>query len=131
MKKKISFLTFVAFLFVFGFGTGHAQATDITGTWVGETAVPDAPEPDKLTLVITKNEGKYKILFSDTYGYADETECDNVEYTDGELSLTFDISDGYSVQTIYVKLKVEGDEMTGHWENDEGEASDIKLKRKK
>lgn len=131
MEKKTSVLTVLAFLFVFCLVAGQARAEDITGTWVGETAVPDAPEPDQITIVITKEEDKYAVLFSDTLGYADETECDNVVYENGELSLSFDISDGYSVQTIYVKLKVEGDTMTGHWENDEGEAADIKLTRKK
>ncbi|MGB2906658.1 MAG: hypothetical protein WBB73_06140 [Candidatus Aminicenantaceae bacterium] len=47
------------------------------------------------------------------------------------MTLHFDISDGYETQTIYVTLNVEGDSMTGAWENEGGEGAEIKLEKKK
>jgi hypothetical protein len=130
MKKIISFAVLGAFLLaapvVF-----LAQDVDITGTWVGETYVPDATEPDQLTLVFAKKDGKWAGTFSDTQGYASEAECEEIKIDGRTVTLHFDISDGYETQTIYVTLNVEGDSMTGAWENEGGEGAEIKLEKRK
>jgi hypothetical protein len=130
MRKTIAVLALAAFVLA-PTGWMMAQGTDITGTWIGETSTPDAPEPDKLTLVLSKKDGKLVGIINDTLGYASDTECDNLTFEGGELKLTFDISDGYEVQTIYITLKVEGDTMTGYWENDGGEGAEISMKKQK
>jgi hypothetical protein len=130
MRKAIAVLALAAFVLAPS-GWMMAQKTDITGTWIGETEVPDAAEPDKLTLVLSKKDGKLVGIVSDTLGFASDTECDNLTFEGGELKLTFDISDGFEVQTIYITLKVEGDSMTGHWENDGGEGAEISMKKQK
>lgn len=130
MKKIISFAVLGAFLLAAPVIL-LAQDVDITGTWVGETYVPDATEPDQLTLVFAKKDGKWAGTFSDTQGYASEAECEEIKIDGRTVTLHFDISDGYETQTIYVTLNVEGDSMTGAWENEGGEGAEIKLEKKK
>lgn len=130
MKKISGVLAVMALAFLF-WGPVLAVSSDITGTWIGKTEVPDAPDADQLTLVISKKEGKYLGILSDTMGYASETECDNFVVEENELSFSFDISDGYAVQTIYIKLKADGDSMTGYWENEAGEGAEISLSKQK
>ena len=130
MRKTIAALALAAFVLAPA-GWIMAQGTDITGTWIGETDTPDAVEPDKLTLVLLKKDGELVGIITDTLGYASETECDNLTFEGGELKFTFDISDGYTVETIYITLKVEGDTMTGHWENDGGDGAEITMQKQK
>ena len=130
MRKSITCAALLVFLLASS-GWMLAQEPDISGTWVGETYVPDAPDPDKLTLVFAKKEGKWTGTFSDTMGYASEASCEDIVIEGQSMSFHFDISDGYDVQTIYVSLRIEGDTMTGAWENEGGEGAEIKLERKK
>ena len=129
--KKISAVWAMMALICLSSGAVLVVSSDITGTWVGETEVPDAMEADKLTMVISKKEGKYQGIISDTLGYASETEGDNFVLNENELSFSFDISDGYEVQVIYIKLKVDGESMTGYWENEAGEGAEISLVKQK
>ena len=130
MKRNVTFAALLVFLLASS-GWMLAQEVDISGTWVGETYVPDAPEPDQLTLVFAKKDGKWTGTFSDTMGYASEAECEEIKIEDHSLTFYFDISDGYEVQTIYVSLLIEGDSMTGAWENEVGDGAEIKLEKKK
>jgi len=131
MKKTSTLLALTAFVLALSGGILASSASDITGTWVGETNVPDVFEPDMLTLNIAKKEGSYVGTISDSVGYASETQCENLTFEDNQLKFTFDISDGYSVETIYITLKVAGDTMTGVWENDAGDGAEITMQRKK
>ncbi len=130
MKRNVTFAALLVFLLVSS-GWMLAQEIDISGTWVGETYVPDAPEPDQLTLVFAKKDGKWTGTFSDTMGYASEAECEGIKIEDHSLTFHFDISDGYEVQTIYVSLRIEGDSMTGAWESEIGDGAEIKLEKQK
>ena len=131
MRRLTALLTLVSFVLLFAGGLAYAGQKDLVGTWVGETEVPDAPEPDKLTIVFALEDGKLTGTFTDTLGFANETPCEDIKYEDGNLSFHFDINDGYATSPIYVTLKVEGDNMTGYWENEEGQSSDVKMQRKK
>jgi hypothetical protein len=128
MRKSIALTT--AALVLFAFGWILALQSDITGTWVGETAVPDALEPDILTLVLETKEGKLVGKVSDSMGYAEDTECLDIKYEKNELTFYFEITDGYDVQPIYISLKIEGDSMVGTWANDAGEGAEVTLKKK-
>ena len=129
--KKVAFFAVLAVFLLAAPSVIQAQDVDITGTWIGETYVPDAAEPDKLTLVFAEKDGKWAGTFSDTMGYASEAECQDIKVDGHTVTLYFEISDGYDVQTIYVTLQVEEDSMTGAWENDGGEGAEIKLSKKK
>jgi hypothetical protein len=131
MKKMTAWLAIAGMLLLFVGGLTYAGEKDLVGTWIGETGVPDAPEPDKLTIVFAMKDGELTGTFTDTLGFASEAPLEDIKYEDGSLTFHFDVSDGYDTFPIYCTLKVEGDSMTGYWENDGGESSEIKLERKK
>jgi hypothetical protein len=130
MKRNVTFAALLVFLLATS-GWMLAQEVDITGTWVGETYVPDAPDPDKLTVIFAKKEGKWTGTFTDTMGFASDAPCEEIKLDGTSLTFHFEITDGYDVQTIYVALTVEGDSMTGAWENEGGEGAEIKMEKKK
>lgn len=131
MKKMTAWLTVTSLVLFFAGTLAYAQEKELVGTWVGETEVPDAPELDKITVVFDMIDGKLTGTFTDTLGFASEAPCEDIEFEDGNLTFHFDVSDGYDTFPIYCTLKVEGDTMTGHWENDGGESGEVSLKRKK
>jgi hypothetical protein len=109
----------------------QAKQPDLTGTWEGTAEVPDIVDLDKLTMVLEKAEDSYSGTLTDTVGYANKTNLENVAFAEGKLSFSFQIFDGTSFQTIYVVLTVDGDKMAGAWENDQGESGNIFLERAK
>jgi hypothetical protein len=124
MKKMMVFL--VVFMAWMAFGAD----IDLSGTWKGETEVPDAPEPDKITLVLKKDNSGYVGKISDTLGMADGVECEDIELKGSELTMNFLITnfEGEYVR-IYVKTKVEDNTMTGYWESEDGNSNTVKLVR--
>ena len=128
MKKTISTFALIIFIFTMSCGISFCQDIDISGTWVGETEVPDQGT-DELTLVLEKKEGEYTGTTSDFLGMLDETECEDIEFKDSNLSFNFSIYDGESTMTVYITLTVEGDTMTGYWETEDGGTGSIKLKK--
>ncbi len=126
MKKSTS--TFALIIFTLFCGISFCQDIDINGTWVGETEVPDQGT-DEITLVLEKEEGEYIGTISDSLGMLDETECEDIEFKDSNLSFNFSIYDGYSTMKVYITLTVEGDTQTGYWETEDGSTGSIKLKK--
>ncbi len=131
MKKATSFMALLAFLLAFSSGISFSQKVDITGTWKGETEVPDAPEPDKLTLVIEKIEGKYTGTISDSMGMLQDAKCEDIELKDNTLTLNFLVFTGEEYLSVYTTLTVEGDKMSGYWETEDGSSAAIELERSK
>lgn len=131
MKKATSFMALLAFLLACSSGISFSQEVDITGTWKGETEVPDAPEPDKLTLVIEKIEGKYTGTISDSMGMLQEEKCEDIELKDNILTLNFLVFTGEEYLSVYTTLTVEGDKMSGYWETEDGSSAAIELERSK
>jgi len=131
MKKTASALTLFAFLLVFSFGMSFSQQADLSGTWVGSTEVPDAVEPDKLTLVLKKEEGKYSGTITDSMGMLQDTEIEDVEFKDNTLTFTFQVDTGEEYLTVSASLTVKGDKMSGYWETYDGDSASIEMERKK
>lgn len=125
-KKAFPSLSVLVFLLTIGFAFG-LQA-DISGTWVGETEIPDQGT-DEMTLVIEKSGEDYTATLSDSFGMVTDAECEDLEYKDNTLSFTITIFDGYSDMTVYITLKVEGDAMTGHWETEDGNTGEINMEK--
>lgn len=105
-----------------------AANVDLSGTWVGETEVPDAPEPDKVTLVLKQVDGEYEGTVTDSLGMADEADCEDIELDGNKLTMNFEIinPDGEYIR-IYVTMTVEGDTMKGYWESEDGNSSSMEL----
>lgn len=128
MKTKTSILTLSMFFLVMTSGFVFGFQTDISGTWVGETEIPDQGT-DEMTLVIEKSDGDYAATISDSFGMLMDTECEDLEYKDNTLAFNISIFDGYSDMTVYITLKVDGDTMTGHWETEDGNTGEITMEK--
>lgn len=130
MKKLLTLMSLISFVLVVSSGLIFGQDVDITGTWVGETMVPDDPEPDQLTLVIKKDDGEYTATASDSFEMFKEVECGDFELDDNKLTFNISFEQDYETVTVYLILTVDGDTMTGHWETEDGNSAPIELEKK-
>ena len=130
MKRTVSILSLLAFLLVLSYGISFCQEVDLSGTWEGTTEVPDAMEPDQITLILEKIDGEYSGTISDSLGFAEEAELEDIEFKDNTLTFSFTIFDGFEYSTVYTTLTVEGDKMSGSWETEDGNSAPIELERK-
>lgn len=130
MKKITMSFTLTALVLTAVSGLMFGQSVDLSGTWVGETEVPDEIEPDGMTLVITKEGGEYSAKISDTMGMLDNTVCEDIEFKENELTFNIEVNTGEEFLTVYLTLKVEGDTMTGFWESDDGATGSVELTKK-
>ncbi len=130
MKKITLFFTLAVFVLVAASGLMFGQSVDLSGTWVGETEVPDEIEPDEMTLVITKENEEYSAKISDSMGMLNNTECEDIEFKENELTFNCEVDTGEEFLTVYITLKVEGDTMTGFWESDDGSTGSVELTKK-
>jgi hypothetical protein len=129
MRKFFFVLTFVTFILALFSGFAFCQGDDISGTWVGETEIPEQGT-DELTLVLEKAGDSYTATMSDSFGMLMDAECEDLEYEDNILTFNFSIYDGYSSMTVYITLKVDGNTMTGQWETEEGDTGAVNMEKK-
>jgi len=130
MKKVTPIYVLAVLVLVVTSGLMFGQSVDLSGTWVGETEVPDAIEPDGMTLVITKEDGEYSAKISDAMGMLENTECEDIEFVEDKLTFNIEVNTGGEYLTVYLTLKVEDNTMTGFWESDGGETGPVELKKK-
>jgi len=128
MRKKASALTLLMFALAMTSGLVFSYEVDISGTWFGETEVPEQGT-DEMTLVIEKTDGDYTATISDSFGLLMDTECEDLEYKNDTLSFNISIFDGSSDMTVHITLKVEEDTMTGHWETEDGNTGEITMEK--
>jgi hypothetical protein len=131
MKKSSSIFVFLVFLLALFAGTPFCQQVDLSGKWVGQTEVPNAAEPDKLTVVLEKKEGGYKGKISDSMGMLQDTELEDLEFKDNKLTCNFLVNTGESNLKVNMTLTVEGDKMKGNWEAEDGSSGSVELEREK
>jgi len=130
MKRTASLLAMIAFLLILSYGISFCQEVDLSGTWEGTTEVPDAPEPDQLTLVLEKIDGEYSGTITDSLGFAEDAELKDIEFKGNTLTFNFTTFDGFEYATVYATLTVEGNKMSGNWETEDGNSSTVELERK-
>jgi hypothetical protein len=128
MRTKTSILTLSLFSFVLISGFAHGFQVNISGTWIGETEIPNQGT-DELTLVLEKANGGYTATISDSFGMLMDAECEDLKYENNTLSFNINIFDGYSDMTVFISLKVEGSTMTGYWETEEGQTGEITMEK--
>lgn len=127
MKKILHIITLVVFIVSLTGGVALAQA-DLSGTWKGATEVPDIGE-DEITLVLVKKDDSYTGTLTDSAGMAEESELEDVEYSEGKLTFNFTIYNGSEYMQVSCSLTVEGNKMTGHWETEDGSSGSIELEK--
>lgn len=130
MKNLPIIFSVFVFLFAVSNGLSYSQDVDLTGTWVGQTEVPDQGT-DEITLVLEKTDGEYTGTASDTLGLVQDAECEDIEFKDGTLTFHFSIFDGYEYMTVWMNLKVDGDKMSGYWEVEDGTTGAVEMERVK
>lgn len=131
MKKLESILTLSAFLLILFTGAALSQEANLSGTWTGETTVPDEFEPDKVTLILEKTNGEYKGKVTDAFGFAMEAELKDVEFKENQLTANILVFTGEEYLKINFTLTVEGDTMKGRWESEAGDSATIEMHREK
>lgn len=129
MKKLTSILVVFVFIFTLSSGFSYCLGDDISGTWVGETEIPNQGT-DELTLVLEKAGDSYTATLSDSFGMLTDAECEDLEYKDNVLTFNFSIYDGYSSMSVYITLNVDGNTMAGKWKTEEGDTGAIEMEKK-
>jgi len=130
MKNLPIIFTVFVFLFTVSNGLSYSQDVDLSGTWVGQTEVPEQGT-DEITLVLEKIDSEYTGTASDSLGMLEDVECEDIEFKDGTLTFHFSIFDGYEYMTVWMNLKVDGDKMSGYWEVEDGTTGAIEMERVK
>jgi len=130
MKKINMFFMLAVLVLAATSGLMFGQSVDLSGTWVGETEVPNAIEPDEMTLVITKESGEYSAKLSDSMGMLDNTECEDIEFVDNKFTFNCEVNTGEEFMIVYMTLQVEENTMTGFWETEEGETGPVEMTKK-
>jgi hypothetical protein len=102
-------------------------AEDPAGLWIGTTEVPDQGT-DQVRLAISRIDGGYGGLMTDSLGVVSGEALRDVEFADGVLTFGFSLTDGTAMT---MKLKVTGEKMAGEWHHPEGDAGAIVFERKK
>jgi hypothetical protein len=108
-----------------------SQQVDLSGTWEGTAEVPNAVEPDKITLILEKKDGQYAGTISDSMGMIQNAELKDVEFKDNKLSFGFTVFTGQEYMPVKMTVTVEQNKMSGNWSTEDGGAGRVELERKK
>lgn len=130
MKKAFSILAIFVFLFTLSFLRGLSQGVDLSGTWKGTTEIPDLQDVDEITLILTRTAEVYKGTISDSFGFAQNEEIEDIEFEDNNFSFSFAIFDGAEYMRVFMNLTIDSeDSLSGYWELEDGSSSSIELKK--
>jgi hypothetical protein len=107
------------------------QNSDLSGTWVGETVVPNSSDKDGISLILKKDGASYSGTISDIMGMISGASLENVKFENGTLSFQFNA--GPTGQTIRISttLKLSNDKLVGSWTDDQDDTGSLELARKK
>jgi hypothetical protein len=112
--------------------TALARAQDLSGTWTGETVVPDSTDKDLVTLVLKKDAASYTGTLTDSMGMANAAILEKVAVAKDALTFEFVITTGSGEAVrIRVALKISGEKLVGSWESDDGATGNLEMSRKK
>ena len=111
-----------------GAGAGAQGASDLSGTWIGTTLVPDVGE-DPVTLELKREGNTYTGRCTDAAKVVVAPEITNVAFKEGTLTFDIGVAGGGGTIAVHIMLKVDGDTMAGRWVTDDGESAELKLAR--
>ncbi len=129
MKRITSILSFLAFLLILSYGISFCQEVDLSGTWEGTTEVPEEAELDQITLTLEKIDEEYSGTFTDSLGFAQDAELEDIEFKDNTLTFSFTIFNGFEYAMIYATLTVEGNKMSGNWESEDVSSGPVEFEK--
>jgi len=130
MKKRVYSILLAAALAISA-SPAFSQSLDLSGTWVGQTVIPDVADKDQVTLVLAKEGESYSGSVTDSMGLANESPLEKVEFKDNTLTAEFVIFNGEENVRIYMTLTVKGERLVGEWQSEDGDTGPLDLERKK
>jgi hypothetical protein len=125
--KSLHVLLLVAVIAAAWLAAPLRAAEDPAGLWIGTTEVPDQGT-DQVRLAITRIDGGYGGLMTDSLRVVAGDALRDVQFADGVLTFGFSLTDGTAMT---MTLKVTGEKMAGEWHHPEGDAGAIVFERKK
>jgi hypothetical protein len=129
--KRAMILAVPAVLLALMAGLLLGQNTDLSGTWVGDTVVPNSPDKDGVTLVLKKDGASYSGTFSDSMGMANEVALQNIKFDKDTLTFEFVVFVGEAGLRISTTLKISGEKLVGSWVSEANDTGALELSRKK
>jgi len=129
--KHVTWMLFLGLLFMPAIAQLPAQDQDLSGTWVGSTAVPGMEERDNLTLVLKKDGSSYSGTLSDSMGMLTEAVLEKVKVDMGAISFEFLAQTGGGPVRIRSTLKASEGKLVGSWESEGGDTGALEFVRKK
>ena len=130
--KGLFLLALISLTTVFSAAPLPGQGLDLSGTWVGETVVPNVVDKDHVTLVLKKDAGSYSGTVTDSREMAQDSPLEDVKFENDTLTAQFMIFNGSDYVRIWMTLKVSGEKLIGSWKNPTGSSTGpLELERKK
>jgi hypothetical protein len=107
------------------------QNKDLSGTWSGETVVPNAPDKDVITMVLKKAGDSYTGTISDSLGMLNGTPLEKVKFEKDTLIFEFIVSTGGQEIRARTTFKISGEKLVGSWETEDGATGPLEMTRTK
>jgi len=132
MKKAILSLASLVLCLAVIIPLAALPASDISGIWTGKAGMNDGGT-DPLTVTLKKDGKKYAGTIVDEMGLMPEgTALKDVSLQGNNLKLSFQAKENTTIMIIKVSLTINGETMTGRWEDEEhGSGGSVELARKK
>jgi len=129
--KHVTWMLFLGLLFMPAIAQLPAQDQDLSGTWVGSTAVPGMEERDNLTLVLKKDGPAYSGTLTDSMGMLTEAVLEKVKVEKDTISFEFLAATGGGPIRVRSTLKVSEGKLVGSWASEQGDTGALEFARKK
>jgi hypothetical protein len=133
--KRGTILMFSALLMAFPATSLFGQTTDLSGTWVGDTELPNSTGTSHVTLILKKADASYSGTI--TLGNAKDAAIENFAFED-EDTFNFEFVMPSGANKIRVKVKLDiiddvllGKKLMGGWVVEDGSYGSLDLQRSK
>ncbi len=132
MSRKNRFLVLAALCAAWIIPLAAQSIPAIGGVWTGKVVLGNGTT-DPISVTLKKDGQSYTGTIVDELGYMPEgTEFIDVTLKGNDLSLSFKANGGGGIVVIKSTLTVNGDTMTGRWDDEQyGESGTVELARKK
>ncbi len=107
------------------------QAKDPSGTWVGDTVVPNSPDKDIITMILKKGGDSYSGTISDSLGMLKGTPLEKAKFESDTISFEFVVTVGTDQVRVSMTLRMSGEKLSGTWESEDGSRGTLELSRTK
>jgi hypothetical protein len=121
----------LAIFLLWGAALSFGQNKDLSGTWYGETVVPNATDKDVITMVLKKAGDSYTGTISDSLGMLNGAPLEKARFEKDTLSFEFVVLVGGRDIRTRTTLKISGEKLVGSWETEDGASGPLEMARMK